>query len=270
VRHGRRACTWESPLHGTALRGSARHGRSPSVSRPGRGCSPPHGVPSKVPSRPPRAVPAPCRSRPVPFPPRAVPAKCAIPAQAALKMSSHRLRRRQCGTVLIRFRLWDDERASPGPFLPAGNLPLPGQLRERCAPRRTARSLCGLLLLLSLARARALAGHPALPSVHPLTACSGGQSAIAGATTADLEALPGVTKWECTSQTLAHRIILPPATTSRMIPQSHQSFRSPSLLIACITARQMCGSGAWRQRRRVDFPPGSNDIAVALTLPPRC
>src|SRR5262249_54776748 len=42
------------------------------------------------------------------------------------------------GTVCPVHRLWGDERASPGPFLPAGNLPLPGKLKERCAPRRTA------------------------------------------------------------------------------------------------------------------------------------
>jgi len=106
------------------------------------------------------------------------------------------------------------------------------------------------------------------------TAWAGGPSAcrIAGATpTAEVETPPAAAKCECTSHTLAHRTMVPPATTSRMIPQSHQSFLSPNLLIACITALQMCGSGDLPESstwwRRVDFPHGSHDIAVALTLP---
>jgi hypothetical protein len=66
------------------------------------------------------------------------------------------------------------------------------------------------------------------------------------APTAEVVAPPGAAWWECTSQTLAHRIMVPPATTSKMIPQSHQSFLSPNGLIASITARQMCGSGDQR------------------------
>jgi hypothetical protein len=93
-----------------------------------------------------------------------------------------------------------------------------------------------------------------------------------GATlTAEVEVPPPrAAKCECTSQTLAHRIMVPPATTSRMMPQSHQSFLSPDLRIACITVGQMSGSGGRRRAmgwRRVDFPDASHDIAVALTLP---
>jgi hypothetical protein len=102
-------------------------------------------------------------------------------------------------------------------------------------------------------------------------ACGASARCVAGApTTAEVEVPRGAAVWECTSQTLAHRRMVPPATTSRMTPQSHQSFLSPNLLIACITARRMCGSGglaASSAARRVDFPHGSADIAVALTLP---
>src|SRR5215468_3744704 len=96
-------------------------------------------------------------------------------------------------------------------------------------------------------------------------------AALAGtALTAEVEAPLGVAKCACTSQTLAHSMMVPPATTNRMIPQSHQSFLSRSFLIVCITARWMCGSALWRPAAcgwRVDFPHASHDIAVALTLP---
>ena len=111
------------------------------------------------------------------------------------------------------------------------------------------------------------------PAKRRHQAAAGAPSAgrIGATLTAEVEVPPPrAAKCECTSQTLAHRMMVPPATTSRMIPQSHQSFLSPDLLIACITVGQMSGSGGWRRAvgwQQVDFPDGSHDIAVALTLP---
>jgi hypothetical protein len=111
------------------------------------------------------------------------------------------------------------------------------------------------------------------PAKRRHQAAAGAPSAgrIGATLTAEVEVPPPrAAKCECTSQTLAHRMMVPPATTSRMIPQSHQSFLSPDLRIACITVGQMSGSGSWRRAvgwQQVDFPDGSHDIAVALTLP---
>jgi hypothetical protein len=85
------------------------------------------------------------------------------------------------------------------------------------------------------------------PAKRRHQAAAGAPSAgrIGATLTAEVEVPPPrAAKCECTSQTLAHRMMVPPATTSRMIPQSHQSFLSPDLRIACITVGQMSGSGA--------------------------
>jgi hypothetical protein len=78
---------------------------------------------------------------------------------------------------------------------------------------------------------------------HQAAACAPSDARIGATLTAEVVVPLCAAKCECTSQTLAQRMMLPPATTSRMIPQSHQSFLSPDLLIACITVRRMRGSG---------------------------
>ena len=88
--------------------------------------------------------------------------------------------------------------------------------------------------------------------------------------TAGGAALRHVIMLECASQTLAHSRMVPPATTNKITPQSHQSFLSPNLLIANKTALESGGSAAKRPgatwARRVDFLRQSADIAGACPL----
>jgi hypothetical protein len=87
--------------------------------------------------------------------------------------------------------------------------------------------------------------------------------------TAGGAALRHVIMLECASQTLAHSRMVPPATTSKITPQSHQSFLSPNLLIANKTAVESRGSAAnGREQRGPGELISCTGVPILLALVP--